>query len=47
MFRNGYSANSPSFTALVTLRIMGGKEEWGAVPGVKYYVLKIIKIRRS
>lgn len=47
MFRNGYSCNSPSFIAVCTLRIMRGKEKWGAKPGVKYYVLKIIKIKEN
>ncbi len=44
MFRNGYSSNSPSFTAEVGLRIGTGHSEWGAEPGRKYYVLKILEI---
>lgn len=43
-FRNGYSSGSPSFTAECTLSTGCGKEEWGAKPGVNYYVLRIIQI---
>ncbi len=45
MFRNGYSAGSPSFTATCSLDIKQGREEWGAEPGVDYYVLAIVGIR--
>lgn len=41
MFRNGYSKNSPSFLADVSLNIGTGKTEWGAELGKKYYVLRI------
>ena len=41
MFRNGYSSESPSFIAKVYLTADFGKSEWGAEPGVKYYVLHI------
>ncbi len=41
MFRNGYSKQSPSFVATVTLDIGEGKTEWGAEKGKDYYVLKI------
>ncbi len=44
MFRNGYSKKSPSFIADCTLDIKNGIQEWGAVPGVEYYVLTIGKI---
>ncbi len=44
MFKNGYSKNSPSFIANCTLDVRNGKQEWGAVRGVEYYVLKIDKI---
>lgn len=44
MFRNGYSADSPSFTATVRLTIGNGRLEWGAEPGKEYYVLKIEEI---
>ena len=42
MFRNGYSKQSPYFITRVQLTIGTGKEEWGAEPGIKYYVLKIL-----
>ena len=45
-FRNGYSSASPSFDAEVSLKVGYGREEWGASPGIKYYVLKIEKIRQ-
>lgn len=44
MFRNGYNKNSPSFIADCTLDIKTGKEEWGAVKGIEYYVLKIHRV---
>lgn len=44
VFRNGYSKESPSFTALCSLDIKTGREEWGAEPGVEYYVLTIKEI---
>lgn len=44
MFRNGYSAKSPSFIAKVSLSIGTGKEEWGAEPGKEYYVLRILEV---
>ena len=43
-FRNGYSAKSPQIEATVNLDIKKGKEEWGALPNVEYYVLRIVKI---
>lgn len=46
-FRNGYRKDSPSFRALCELvDVRKGKPEWGAEPGKKYYVLKIIEIKR-
>ena len=47
MLRNGYSNISPTFKALCSLYIKEGKEEWGAIPEQKYYVLKIIKILKE
>ena len=44
MFRNGYSKQSPSFIATVTLEIGMGKPEWGAEKGKNYYILKICEI---
>lgn len=43
-FRKGYGNNVPSFKAECTITEGYGKEEWGAKPGVKYYVLKIKRI---
>lgn len=43
-FRNGYSNTAPSFVARCKLDIGLGREEWGAEPGVDYYILKIEKI---
>ena len=44
LFRNGYSVSAPSFTAMCTLRIGTGKEEWGARPGQRYFVLTVHRI---
>ena len=44
MFRNGYGKDSPSFVAKCTLSVGEGKEELGAEPGKKYFVLTIHKI---
>lgn len=46
ILRNGYSSSSPmlQITALVTKGT--GNPEWGAVDGVKYWVLKIKKRKR-
>ena len=44
LFRNGYSSSSPTFSAVCHLKVGAGKEKWGAVAGVEYYVLKIDRI---
>ncbi len=44
MFRNGYGKNSPSFVARCTLSVGTGREEWGAEPGKKYFVLTVKEI---
>jgi len=41
VLRNGYSSDAPQFVAEVKMRIDYGRPEWGAVPGVLYYVLEI------
>ena len=41
VFRNGYGRAAPSFSAICTLDIKCGRPEWGADPGVEYYVLTI------
>ena len=46
-FRNGYSENSPSFLADVSLGIGAGITEWGAEPWKKYYVLRIHKVHKE
>ena len=46
LFRNGYSNNSPSFTAVCHLKVGCGNEKWGAVACDEYYILKIDKINR-
>lgn len=46
-FRNGYSKNSPSFIATVSISIGEGNPEWGAEPNKKYYVLKILGIEEA
>ncbi len=47
LFRNGYSATSPSFEALVSISIGKGNPNWGAEPGIKYYVLHIKEITNT
>lgn len=47
MFRNGYSKNSPSFTAKCTLSIGTGKEEWGAEKGKEYFILTVQEILKG
>lgn len=44
LFRNGYSSSSPTIKCLVTIGEGQGREEWGAQPGVQYYVLKILSV---
>lgn len=44
IFRNGYSADAPQIMALCSLRAGEGREEWGAVPGKRYYILEIKEI---
>lgn len=46
-FRNGYRKDSPSFTALCSLRTGTGNEEWGAEKGKKYFVLTIHEILKE
>ncbi len=44
VFRNGYSYNSPSIKCKCELGVGEGKEEWGAIRGQRYYVLKILEV---
>lgn len=44
VYRNGYSANSPYISETDILHWHGtGHEEWGAVPGVDYFVLELLE----
>lgn len=45
VFRNGYSAKSPAAEAVCRLRKGKGRPEWGAEPGVDYYILDIHEVR--
>lgn len=45
IFRNGYSRSSRQAKVTCTLTKGTGNPEWGAEPGVKYYVLHIKKIQ--
>lgn len=44
ILRNGYRHDSPKIMCVCKLEIGTGKKEWGAIPGKKYYILKILKI---
>lgn len=44
VFRNGYEYNSPSVKCRCAVDYGEGKEEWGAIPGKRYYILKILKV---
>lgn len=40
-----FTDSAPSFTATVSIKKGAGKPEWGAEPGVEYYILSIISIK--
>lgn len=44
LLRNGYGVKAPTVKAKVMLRIRSGAKEWGAEPGVQYYVLEILEV---
>ena len=44
IFRNGYKAHSSQIKCKCKLNIGVGKEEWGAEPNKKYYILVILEI---
>ncbi len=44
IFRNGYRYNSPAVRCRCTITIGPGIKEWGAIPGQRYYILKILEI---
>ena len=41
--RNGYSKDAPTLIVTVSLSVNKGLKQWGAVEGVLYYVLEIIR----
>ena len=41
LLRNGYAGTSPTVKISALVTIGEGRPEWGASPGVNYYVLKI------
>lgn len=45
-FRNGYSRESPTLIATVTIDTGTGKEEWGAEQGKEYYRLHIHGVKQ-
>lgn len=44
--RAGYRADSPLLECKVVVHTWQGRPEWGAVPGVNYYVLRINSAER-
>lgn len=46
-FRNGYATDAPYFLADCRLTVGEGKPEWGANPGMEYYILKMKNVRRN
>jgi|GEM_PF-6773781 len=46
MLRNGYSSASPSVLIESSLHVGKGRQEWGAVEEVEYYVLDIQSVTR-
>lgn len=46
-FRNGYSKNSPTLVASITISEGYGLERWGAKRGERYYILTIRNVRRE
>lgn len=44
IFRNGYSKKSPQIKCFCSLDKGIGKEEWGADPDERYYILKIDRV---
>lgn len=45
ILRNGYSLKAPSVMIRVSLSIGPGRPEWGAEPGIQYFVLTILEIK--
>lgn len=43
-FRHGYAKDAPTMSFIIdNISIAEGKEEWGAVKGVKYYTISLGK----
>jgi len=48
IFSNGYAKNRPQFEIeLLEIEIGPGREEWGAIVGKKYFILKLGKIIKN
>lgn len=45
--RNGYSKESPTAEVKVGIRLGEGRPEWGAEPGMDYWVLEILEIGKT
>jgi len=43
--KNGYKKDAPILECECKLKIGLGREEWGAIPGKKYYILEILNAR--
>lgn len=46
ILRNGYAKDSPKLLCKCELAIGEGRPEWGAEPGEKYYILKIVEAEK-
>lgn len=47
-FKNGYQKDAPEFEIVCNgIEISTGREEWGALPGKKYFVIKLGEILKS
>lgn len=44
IFRHGYSKEARKIKCKCRLALGEGKEEWGAVPGTKYFILQIEEV---
>lgn len=44
ILKNGYAADAPKLLIKASLAIRTGREEWGAKPNEKYFVLKIHEV---
>jgi hypothetical protein len=44
--RNGYQKDSPTLEIEYKIDFGQGREEWGAKPGEKYFILRILEVER-